>query len=54
MPELETGTEEVDVEHITLKGIDGALVDAVHARPDGFQCDGRPRSRVNLGRAGRC
>jgi carboxymethylenebutenolidase len=36
LPELETGTEEVDVEHITLKGIDGTLVDAIHARPDGF------------------
>jgi carboxymethylenebutenolidase len=36
LPELATGTEEVDVEHITLKGIDGTLVDAIHARPDGF------------------
>jgi carboxymethylenebutenolidase len=36
VPELETSTEEVDVEHITLKGIDGTLVDAIHARPDGF------------------
>jgi carboxymethylenebutenolidase len=36
VPELETGTEEVDVEHITLKAIDGTLVDAIHARPDGF------------------
>ena len=36
MPELETGPYEVDVEHITLKGADGTLVDAIHARPDGF------------------
>ena len=36
MPELETGPDEVDVEHITLKGVDGTLVDAIHARPDGF------------------
>ena len=36
LPELETGPDEVDVEHITLKGVDGTLVDAIHARPDGM------------------
>jgi carboxymethylenebutenolidase len=35
MPELEEGRLEVDVEHITLKGADGARIDAIHARPDG-------------------
>ena len=43
MAELEPGTYEVDVEHITLKGADGTPVDAVHARPDGF-----PRSCLVL------
>ena len=43
LPELETGPYEVDVEHITLKGVDGTQVDAVHARPDGF-----PRSGSRL------
>jgi carboxymethylenebutenolidase len=38
--ELAVGTQEVDVEHITLKGSDGALVDAVHARPDGLPQSG--------------
>jgi carboxymethylenebutenolidase len=33
--ELATGPYEVDVEHITIKGADGAEVDAIHARPDG-------------------
>jgi len=33
--ELEPGRLDVDVEHITLKGIDGTSVDAIHARPDG-------------------
>jgi carboxymethylenebutenolidase len=41
--ELEPGPNEVDVEHITLKGVDGTVVDAVHARPDGF-----PRSGLVL------
>jgi carboxymethylenebutenolidase len=36
MAELHTGTHDVDVEHITLKGLDGAAVDAIHARPDGM------------------
>jgi carboxymethylenebutenolidase len=35
MAELAPGNLEVDVTHITLKGADGALVDAIHARPDG-------------------
>lgn len=43
MSELEPGPNEVDVEHITLKGADGTVVDAVHARPDGF-----PRSGLVL------
>jgi carboxymethylenebutenolidase len=38
--ELHTGTHEVDVEHITLKGPDGAVVDAIHARPDGMPHSG--------------
>jgi carboxymethylenebutenolidase len=36
MAELHTGPHDVDVEHITLKGPDGAAVDAIHARPDGM------------------
>ena len=43
MAELETGPYEVDVEHVTLKGMDGTLIDAVHARPDGL-----PRSGLVL------
>jgi len=34
--ELEPGPHEVDVEHLALRGVDGTVVDAVHARPDGF------------------
>jgi carboxymethylenebutenolidase len=40
MAELEAGDLDVDVEHITIKGIDGAVVDAVHARPDGLPVAG--------------
>ena len=40
MAELEPGPYEVDVEHITLKGIDGTAVDAIHARPDGMPASG--------------
>jgi len=40
MAELEPGDLDVDVEHITIKGIDGAAVDAVHARPDGLPIAG--------------
>ena len=40
MAELATGTHEVDVEHIVLKGPDGASVDAIHARPDGMPHSG--------------
>jgi carboxymethylenebutenolidase len=40
MAELEPGKHEVDVEHVTLKGIDGASVDAIHARPDGMPAAG--------------
>jgi carboxymethylenebutenolidase len=40
MAELSTGAHEVDVEHVTLKGPDGAAVDAVHARPDGMPVGG--------------
>ena len=40
MPELQTGPDEVDVEHIMLKGPDGTAVDAIHARPDGMPASG--------------
>src|SRR3954452_24154041 len=40
MAELSTGTHEVDVEHLTLKGPDGAPIDAIHARPDGMPASG--------------
>jgi carboxymethylenebutenolidase len=40
MAELSTGTQDVDVEHIVLKGSDGAAVDAIHARPDGMPVAG--------------
>jgi carboxymethylenebutenolidase len=40
MAELEPGDLDVDVEHISIKGIDGILVDAVHARPDGLPIAG--------------
>ncbi|HEX9504640.1 MAG TPA: dienelactone hydrolase family protein [Acidimicrobiia bacterium] len=36
MAELVAGSYEVDVEHVMLKGADGAAVDAIHARPDGM------------------
>jgi carboxymethylenebutenolidase len=38
--ELSTGPYEVDVEHITIRGADGAEVDAIHARPDGMPVAG--------------
>jgi carboxymethylenebutenolidase len=38
--ELEPGGNDVDVEHITLRGSDGVSVDAVHARPDGLPVAG--------------
>jgi carboxymethylenebutenolidase len=34
--ELAPGTLDVDVEHITIKGPDGTVVDTIHARPDGL------------------
>jgi len=40
MAELSTGTQDVDVEHIVLKGPDGTAVDAIHARPDGMPVAG--------------
>src|SRR4029079_4431826 len=40
MAELTPGTQEVDVEHIVIKGPDGAAVDAIHARPDGMPVSG--------------
>jgi carboxymethylenebutenolidase len=36
MAELHTGSHDVDVEHIVLKGPDGTAIDAIHARPDGM------------------
>ena len=40
MAELAPGSLEVDVEHIVLKGPDGAAVEAIHARPDGMPHSG--------------
>lgn len=40
MAELHTGPHDADVEHVTLRGTDGAAVDAVHARPDGMPIGG--------------
>ena len=40
MAELHTGPHEVDVEHVSLKGLDGAAVEAIHARPDGMPVSG--------------
>jgi carboxymethylenebutenolidase len=40
MAELHTGPHEVDVEHVMLKGPDGAAIDAIHARPDGMPVSG--------------
>jgi carboxymethylenebutenolidase len=40
MAELHTGPHDVDVAHITLKGPDGTVVDAIHARPDGMPVAG--------------
>ena len=40
MAELAPGTQEVDVEHVMLKGPDGTAVDAIHARPDGMPVSG--------------
>jgi carboxymethylenebutenolidase len=41
--ELAPGAYEVDVDHIKVKGPDGAAIDAIHARPDGM-----PRSGLVL------
>jgi carboxymethylenebutenolidase len=38
--ELETGPLEVEVESVGLRGVDGATVDALHARPDGVPVSG--------------
>jgi carboxymethylenebutenolidase len=38
--ELAIGPHEVDVEHVSVKGPDGARVDAIHARPDGMPIAG--------------
>jgi carboxymethylenebutenolidase len=38
--ELAQGPYEVEVEHITIKGVDGYAVDAIHARPDGMPIAG--------------
>ncbi len=40
MPELTPGTHDIDVEHIVLRGVDGTVVDAIHARPDGMPLAG--------------
>ena len=40
MAELEPGPLDVDVEHITVRGVDGVAVPAVHARPDGMPVAG--------------
>jgi carboxymethylenebutenolidase len=40
MAELHTGSHDVDVEHVILKGPDGAAIDAIHARPDGMPVSG--------------
>jgi carboxymethylenebutenolidase len=40
MAELAPGRLEVEVEHVTLKGVDGTAVDAIHARPDGMPSSG--------------
>lgn len=40
MAELHTGPHDVDVEHIVLRGSDGASVEAIHARPDGLPVSG--------------
>ncbi len=40
MAELILGTQDVDVEHIVLRGADGTAVDAIHARPDGMPLAG--------------
>jgi len=38
--ELQQGSLEVEVEHITITGDDGTPVDAIHARPDGMPVSG--------------
>jgi carboxymethylenebutenolidase len=43
MAELREGTCDADVERVTLHGSDGAVVDAIHARPEGM-----PRSGIVL------
>jgi carboxymethylenebutenolidase len=40
LAELPPGPLEVEVERITLKGVDGVAVDAIHARPDGMPIAG--------------
>jgi len=40
MAALVEGGHDVDVERITLKGVDGTVVDAVHARPGGMPSAG--------------
>jgi carboxymethylenebutenolidase len=36
MAALVEGSHEVDVERVSLKGVDGAVVEVIHARPDGM------------------
>jgi carboxymethylenebutenolidase len=43
MAELREGKQETEVERITIRGIDGAEVEAIHARPEGM-----PRSGIVL------
>jgi carboxymethylenebutenolidase len=40
MAELREGNQEPHVERTTIRGIDGAEVDAIHARPEGMPCSG--------------
>lgn len=43
MAELREGTQDVFVERVTLRGVDGVAVEAIHARPEGM-----PRSGIAL------
>ena len=43
MAELREGNQDVLVERITLRGVDGVEVEAIHARPEGM-----PRSGIVL------
>ena len=40
MAELAEGPHATEIERVTLRGIDGVMVEAIHARPEGLPVGG--------------